>query len=87
MYDSQNNANGGYNIGDDCIPACSDANNNYDNTRGGSGSGIPYYYVGSVLYVGMINNFIIIILLLLIKNELKSGRLNMDVEVRTPTVI
>lgn len=33
LFDSQNNANGGYNVGDNCIPACSDANNNYDVTQ------------------------------------------------------
>ena len=49
LFDSQNNAAGGYQVGDDCKPVCSNANNNYDKTKEGAGKGQMYYYEGSRL--------------------------------------
>ena len=33
LFDSQNNANGGYGVGDACLNSCSDGNGNYDATK------------------------------------------------------
>ena len=57
LFDSQNNANSGYNVGDDCNPACAiDTNNDnnaapdtYNATAPGAGEGMMYYYAGSFL--------------------------------------
>ena len=49
LFDSQNNAAGGYQVGDDCKPTCSNANNNYDKTKEGAGKGQMYFYEGSRL--------------------------------------
>ena len=51
LFDSQNNAASGYQIGDDCKPACKDGNNNYDVTVEGATLGTMKYYQGSELYV------------------------------------
>eukprot|EP00854_Cymbomonas_tetramitiformis_P009810 gene9810-11623_t len=51
LFDSQNNAAGGYQVGDKCEPVCSDANGQYDNTLPGAGEGIMYYYEKSQLTV------------------------------------
>jgi hypothetical protein len=59
LFDSQNNANSGYNIGDDCNPACAvDTNNDnqanpdtYNSSLPGAGRGVMYYYAGSYLSV------------------------------------
>ena len=57
LFDSQNNGNAGYNVGDDCIPACAvdtnDDNNaapdTYNTSAPGAGQGMMYYYAGSLL--------------------------------------
>ena len=54
-FDSQNNAAGGYQVGDDCEPVCSNANNNYDKTSPGAGKGQMYYYEGSRLTIEWTN--------------------------------
>ena len=59
LFDSQNNANSGYNQGDDCNPACAiDTNNDnnanpdtYNTTAPGAGQGMMYYYAGSYMSV------------------------------------
>ncbi|CAK9080995.1 Protein DD3-3 [Durusdinium trenchii] len=51
LFDSQNNAASGYQIGDDCKPACKDANNNYDVTVEGATKGTMKFYQGSELYI------------------------------------
>mmetsp|Transcript_18783 Transcript_18783/g.33372 ORF Transcript_18783/g.33372 Transcript_18783/m.33372 type:complete len:1366 (+) Transcript_18783:92-4189(+) len=51
LFDSQNNAASGYQIGDDCRPACKDADNNYDVTKEGATKGTMQYYQGSELYI------------------------------------
>ena len=51
LFDSQNNAAGGYQVGDDCKPVCSGANNQYDKTLPGAGKGQMQYYEGSLLTV------------------------------------
>eukprot|EP00435_Cladocopium_sp_Y103_P057381 s1489_g19.t1 len=51
LFDSQNNAASGYQIGDDCKPACKDGNNNYDVTVEGATKGTMKFYQGSELYV------------------------------------
>jgi hypothetical protein len=59
LFDSQNNANAGYNVGDDCTPSCAvDTNNDnnaapdtYDPTLPGAGKGMMYYYAGSLLHL------------------------------------
>ena len=55
LFDSQNNAAGGYQVGDDCEPVCSNANNNYDKTSPGAGKGQMYYYEGSRLTIEWTN--------------------------------
>ena len=49
LFDSQNNAAGGYQVGDDCKPVCSNANNRYDKTAEGAGKGQMKFYEGSRL--------------------------------------
>eukprot|EP00931_Biecheleriopsis_adriatica_P060044 TRINITY_DN36032_c0_g1_i1.p1 TRINITY_DN36032_c0_g1~~TRINITY_DN36032_c0_g1_i1.p1 ORF type:complete len:1435 (-),score=279.90 TRINITY_DN36032_c0_g1_i1:50-4354(-) len=51
LFDSQNNAAGGYQIGDNCKPVCQDENRNYDETKGGAMQGHMTYYKGSDLYI------------------------------------
>eukprot|EP01112_Ceratiomyxa_fruticulosa_P014502 TRINITY_DN4157_c0_g1_i4.p1 TRINITY_DN4157_c0_g1~~TRINITY_DN4157_c0_g1_i4.p1 ORF type:complete len:1284 (+),score=241.55 TRINITY_DN4157_c0_g1_i4:155-4006(+) len=52
LFDSQNNDNAGYNVGDNCIPACSDPDTNtYDKYAVGAGNGVMYYYTGSVVTI------------------------------------
>eukprot|EP00698_Gefionella_okellyi_P025585 TRINITY_DN9426_c0_g2_i2.p1 TRINITY_DN9426_c0_g2~~TRINITY_DN9426_c0_g2_i2.p1 ORF type:complete len:1237 (+),score=274.54 TRINITY_DN9426_c0_g2_i2:345-4055(+) len=51
LFDSQNNGNAGYQVGDNCQPVCSDSNGNYDRTKPGAAEGSPYFYVGSQLYL------------------------------------
>lgn len=51
LFDSQNNAASGYQIGDDCKPACKDGNNNYDVTVEGATKGTMKFYQGSELYL------------------------------------
>jgi hypothetical protein len=59
LFDSQNNGNAGYNVGDDCIPACAvDTNNDnnaapdtYNVSAPGAGQGMMYYYAGSLLNI------------------------------------
>ena len=51
LFDSQNNAASGYQIGDDCKPACKDENNNYDVTVEGATKGAMKFYQGSELYI------------------------------------
>ena len=52
LFDSQNNANAGYQVGDNCTAdaPCSDANNNYDASAAGAGAGVMSFYAGSRLY-------------------------------------
>ena len=47
LFDSQNNAAGGYQVGDNCKPVCSNANGAYDSTAPGAGKGVMYFYEGS----------------------------------------
>ena len=49
LFDSENNNAGGYQVGDNCQPVCSE-NNKYDASRPGAGQGIMQYFEGSVLY-------------------------------------
>eukprot|EP00933_Yihiella_yeosuensis_P077399 TRINITY_DN8783_c0_g2_i1.p1 TRINITY_DN8783_c0_g2~~TRINITY_DN8783_c0_g2_i1.p1 ORF type:complete len:1378 (-),score=299.79 TRINITY_DN8783_c0_g2_i1:373-4506(-) len=51
LFDSENNAASGYQIGDACEPACKDGNNNYDVTKEGATKGTMKYYKGSELYI------------------------------------
>jgi hypothetical protein len=51
LYDSENNNNGGYQVGDKCIPNCLDGNNQYQRNTPGSGEGIMEYYEGSELWI------------------------------------
>ena len=55
LFDSQNNAASGYQIGDDCKPACKDEDNNYDVTVEGATLGTMKYYQGSELYIEWVN--------------------------------
>merc|ERR1719284_43467 len=57
LFDSQNNAASGYQIGDDCKPVCQTGNNNpnYDETAQGAMQGTMKYYKGSELYVEWLN--------------------------------
>eukprot|EP00439_Symbiodinium_sp_Y106_P010448 s10021_g1.t1 len=45
----------GYQIGDDCKPACKDEDNNYDVTVEGATLGTMKYYQGSELYIEWVN--------------------------------
>jgi hypothetical protein len=51
LFDSQNNAAGGYQIGDNCNPVCQDANRNYNASEAGAMKGTMSYYQGSELYI------------------------------------
>lgn len=51
LFDSQNNAAGGYQVGDNCDPVCSNANGQYDANTPGAGEGQMYYYEGSLLHI------------------------------------
>eukprot|EP00930_Biecheleria_cincta_P029978 TRINITY_DN20799_c0_g1_i1.p1 TRINITY_DN20799_c0_g1~~TRINITY_DN20799_c0_g1_i1.p1 ORF type:complete len:1074 (-),score=168.99 TRINITY_DN20799_c0_g1_i1:1004-4225(-) len=51
LFDSQNNAAGGYQIGDNCKPVCQDQNRNYDASVAGAMQGAMTYYQGSELYI------------------------------------
>merc|ERR1719359_2406134 len=50
LFDSQNNAAGGYLIGDKCVPNCK-TGNNYDATKAGAQEGQMYFYHTSELWV------------------------------------
>jgi len=50
LFDSQNNAAGGYQVGDNCVPNCK-TGNNYDHGKNGSQEGVMYYYHGSELLI------------------------------------
>jgi hypothetical protein len=50
LFDSENNGNGGYTVGDKCVPNCHDAGtNNYNVNIPGAGKGHMEFYEGSVL--------------------------------------
>jgi hypothetical protein len=49
LFDSQNDPNGGYQVGDNCEPTCSDAKGAYASSMPGAGQGQMYFYEGSVL--------------------------------------
>jgi hypothetical protein len=49
LFDSQNNARGGYQVGDNCAPVCSDGKGAYDAAREGAGKGTMRYFEGSRL--------------------------------------
>ncbi|CAK9081967.1 Protein DD3-3 [Durusdinium trenchii] len=51
LFDSQNNAASGYQIGDDCKPTCKDDGNAYDVTKEGATKGTMKFYQGSELYI------------------------------------
>lgn len=51
LFDSQNNAAAGYQVGDSCIPNCLDENNQYDRNAKGAGEGVMQFYEGSKLYI------------------------------------
>ena len=51
LFDSQNNAAGGYQIGDNCNPVCQDENRDYDATKEGAMKGVMSYFKGSELYI------------------------------------
>eukprot|EP00930_Biecheleria_cincta_P036828 TRINITY_DN2523_c0_g1_i2.p1 TRINITY_DN2523_c0_g1~~TRINITY_DN2523_c0_g1_i2.p1 ORF type:complete len:435 (-),score=66.66 TRINITY_DN2523_c0_g1_i2:191-1375(-) len=51
LFDSQNNDAAGYQIGDNCRPACKDANNNYNVSEKGATNGTMKFYQGSELYI------------------------------------
>ena len=55
LFDSQNNARGGYQVGDDCKPVCSNANGQYDKDAEGAGKGQMRYYEDSLLTVEWTN--------------------------------
>mmetsp|Transcript_23115 Transcript_23115/g.63365 ORF Transcript_23115/g.63365 Transcript_23115/m.63365 type:complete len:1215 (+) Transcript_23115:341-3985(+) len=55
LFDSQNNAAGGYQVGDNCDPVCSNANGNYDADAPGAGEGQMYFYEGSILQLEWTN--------------------------------
>eukprot|EP00928_Gymnodinium_smaydae_P027144 TRINITY_DN21080_c0_g1_i1.p1 TRINITY_DN21080_c0_g1~~TRINITY_DN21080_c0_g1_i1.p1 ORF type:complete len:1481 (-),score=340.31 TRINITY_DN21080_c0_g1_i1:97-4539(-) len=50
LFDSQNNAAGGYQVGDNCVPNCLQGNT-YKADRLGSQEGVMYYYHGSELHL------------------------------------
>ena len=47
--------NGGYQVGDNCEPVCSNSNNGYDRDLPGAGKGQMHYYVGSRLQLEWTN--------------------------------
>jgi hypothetical protein len=57
LFDSQNNAAGGYQIGDNCVPNCKETGggnrrrNNYNASKQGSQEGQMYYYHNSELWI------------------------------------
>merc|ERR1719359_2645455 len=51
LFDSQNNAAGGYQIGDNCNGVCQDEDNNYDPSIEGAMKGVATYYQTSELYI------------------------------------
>ena len=55
LFDSQNNGAGGYQVGDDCKPVCSNANGQYDASAEGAGAGALKFYEGSILQVEWTN--------------------------------
>jgi hypothetical protein len=59
MFDSENNAAAGYQVGDKCLRACDtdpdDNNQNYDPNSPGAMEGQMEYYAGSELYVEWTN--------------------------------
>lgn len=55
LFDSQNNDNGGYQVGDNCQPVCQNANEQYNSQLPGAGKGTMYYYAGSELFLEWTN--------------------------------
>ena len=55
LFDSQNNAAGGYQVGDDCNPVCSNSNGQYDSSLPGAGKGVMYFYEESYLHIEWTN--------------------------------
>jgi len=52
LYDSQNNNNGGYQVGDDCSPyPCQNNNEQYNSSAPGAGLGIMQFYERSQLRI------------------------------------
>lgn len=51
LFDSQNNAASGYQIGDNCKPVCQNGNQQYAQEQPGAMQGIMKYYQGSELYI------------------------------------
>ncbi|KAK3247435.1 hypothetical protein CYMTET_43067, partial [Cymbomonas tetramitiformis] len=50
LFDSQNNAAAGYQVGDKCEPVCHNENtNNFNSALKGAGEGVMYYYSTSIL--------------------------------------
>jgi hypothetical protein len=56
LFDSQNNNAGGYQVGDDCNPVCSNAaTGTYDASLPGAGKGQMYFYEHSYLHIEWTN--------------------------------
>jgi hypothetical protein len=55
LFDSQNNANAGYQVGDKCVPNCLNENNQYQRDFPGAGEGVMEYYEGSYLWIDWTN--------------------------------
>ncbi|KAI9005655.1 hypothetical protein DFJ74DRAFT_691632 [Hyaloraphidium curvatum] len=51
LFDSQNNARGGYQVGDACPGPCLNATGSYDPTLPGAGKGTMEFYAGSELRI------------------------------------
>jgi hypothetical protein len=51
LFDSQNNAASGYQVGDGCKPVCQNENGQYDETKEGAMKGAMMFYQGSELYI------------------------------------
>ena len=52
LFDSQNNGNSGYHVGDNCTPGCYNIENNqYNASKEGAGEGVMKYHAGSLLNV------------------------------------
>ena len=55
LFDSQNNGQGGYQVGDACVPNCLNDNGQYDRYRPGAGEGVMEYCEGSELEIQWTN--------------------------------
>ncbi|KAI3646883.1 hypothetical protein MP228_007104 [Amoeboaphelidium protococcarum] len=55
LFDSQNNGNAGYQVGDKCIPNCLDDNNQYQPGYEGAGQGVMQFYEGSEIPIEWYN--------------------------------